>query len=60
MAKDFRLCATSLLKKTELKESQCVISSCFMKAANGICNQEDYGAAIEKNLGCVFKQVFLC
>lgn len=39
------------------EEGQCVISSCFIEAGDGICDQPDTAKAIDDNLACIFKQV---
>ncbi|KAI6235956.1 hypothetical protein M3Y95_00106400 [Aphelenchoides besseyi] len=53
LTQEFRQCAGSILDS----EGPCVVSSCLIRAGNGICNQPDVAAAIDTNLGCIFKQV---
>ncbi|CAD5220407.1 unnamed protein product [Bursaphelenchus xylophilus] len=50
---EFRTCAKPILER----DGPCVISSCLVRAGNGICNQPDVVEAIDTNLGCIFKQV---
>lgn len=57
LTREFRECAHTILKRQEEDKSQCVVSSCLIKAGAGICDQPDVAMAIENNLGCVFKQV---
>ncbi|CAG9531770.1 unnamed protein product [Cercopithifilaria johnstoni] len=54
LTNEFRDCLRPLLEKQS--EQQCVISSCLIQAADGICNQPDTAKAIDDNLACVFKQ----
>uniref|UniRef100_A0A0N5BM77 DUF19 domain-containing protein n=1 Tax=Strongyloides papillosus TaxID=174720 RepID=A0A0N5BM77_STREA len=34
--------------------TECIASSCLIRAGNGICDKEDVPAAIDENLNCVF------
>ncbi|KAI6220373.1 hypothetical protein M3Y99_01611600 [Aphelenchoides fujianensis] len=53
LTQEFRDCASSILQT----DGSCVVSSCLIRAGSGICNQPDVAAAIDSNLGCIFKQV---
>lgn len=64
MSAQFRKCVGPLLEQQQnttssslSSNSQCVVSSCLIQAGVGICDQADVAAAIDSNLGCVFKQV---
>ncbi|CAD5214278.1 unnamed protein product [Bursaphelenchus okinawaensis] len=50
---EFRTCAKPVLER----DGPCTVSSCLVRAGNGICNQPDVVEAIDTNLGCIFKQV---
>lgn len=50
---EFRHCARPVLGSN----TACVVSSCMIRAGDGICSQSDTAAAIDENLNCVFKQV---
>uniref|UniRef100_A0A915BJ36 DUF19 domain-containing protein n=1 Tax=Parascaris univalens TaxID=6257 RepID=A0A915BJ36_PARUN len=49
---EFRECTKPLL----MHSSRCVVSSCLIRAGEGICDQPDTAKAIDENLSCVFKQ----
>ncbi|KAI1729288.1 low-density lipoprotein receptor domain class A domain-containing protein [Ditylenchus destructor] len=53
LTSEFRECSRSVLQSN----TSCVVSSCLIQAGSGICDQPDVAAAIENNLGCVFKQI---
>ncbi|KJH48954.1 Low-density lipoprotein receptor domain class A [Dictyocaulus viviparus] len=50
---EFRQCASFLLSG----RTPCVISSCMIRAGEGICTQPDPTKAIDDNLSCVFAQI---
>lgn len=52
MTSEFRDCLRPILQ-----QKQCIVSSCLIRAGDGICDQPDTAQAIDDNLACVFKQV---
>ncbi|PIO59090.1 hypothetical protein TELCIR_19459, partial [Teladorsagia circumcincta] len=50
---EFRQCASFLFTG----RTPCVVSSCLIRAGEGICDQPDPTKAIDDNLSCVFAQV---
>ncbi|XGW14503.1 hypothetical protein V3C99_000648 [Haemonchus contortus] len=50
---EFRQCASFLFTG----RTPCVVSSCMVRAGEGICDQPDPTKAIDDNLSCVFAQV---
>lgn len=53
MTGEFRKCIHPLLK-----QKRCIVSSCLIRAGDGICGQPDTAKAIDDHLACLFKQVF--
>uniref|UniRef100_A0A183UXC3 CPG4 domain-containing protein n=1 Tax=Toxocara canis TaxID=6265 RepID=A0A183UXC3_TOXCA len=49
---EFYECSKLILQR----RSKCVVSSCLIRAGEGICDQADTAKAIDDNLSCVFKQ----
>ncbi|CEF63892.1 Low-density lipoprotein (LDL) receptor class A repeat-containing protein [Strongyloides ratti] len=47
---EFRTCIAPIYATP----TECVASSCLIRAGSGICNREDVSAAIDENLNCVF------
>ncbi|WKY01481.1 hypothetical protein Q1695_015467 [Nippostrongylus brasiliensis] len=50
---EFRQCAAFLFTG----RTPCIVSSCMIRAGEGICDQPDPTKAIDDNLSCVFAQV---
>ncbi|KAK6024805.1 hypothetical protein OSTOST_09320 [Ostertagia ostertagi] len=53
---EFRQCASFLFTG----RTPCVVSSCLIRAGEGICDQPDPTKAIDDNLSCVFAQGASC
>uniref|UniRef100_A0A0K0E1R7 DUF19 domain-containing protein n=1 Tax=Strongyloides stercoralis TaxID=6248 RepID=A0A0K0E1R7_STRER len=47
---EFRSCIAPIYSTP----TECVASSCLIRAGSGICNKEDVSTAIDENLNCVF------
>ncbi|VDN06876.1 unnamed protein product [Thelazia callipaeda] len=54
LSTEFKQCLAPLLNTKN--SEQCVVSSCLIRAGDGICDQSDTAKAIDDNLGCIFKQ----
>uniref|UniRef100_A0A0N4ZYX3 DUF19 domain-containing protein n=1 Tax=Parastrongyloides trichosuri TaxID=131310 RepID=A0A0N4ZYX3_PARTI len=50
LTSEFRACIAPIYATP----TECVASSCLIRAGNGICDKEDVAAAIDQNLNCVF------
>uniref|UniRef100_A0A914VWD9 DUF19 domain-containing protein n=1 Tax=Plectus sambesii TaxID=2011161 RepID=A0A914VWD9_9BILA len=50
ISNSFKACARPIVEGS----SSCQVSSCLLKAGDGICNETDQSAAIDRHLQCVF------
>uniref|UniRef100_A0A915Q3K4 DUF19 domain-containing protein n=1 Tax=Setaria digitata TaxID=48799 RepID=A0A915Q3K4_9BILA len=56
LTSEFRHCLRPILNNDEPQTKHCIVSSCLIRAGDGICDQTDTAKAIDDNLACIFKQ----